>query len=197
MASWEYCGKEDTRVDGPLDHGVPPAARNVKGETKKRNEMLLKKGPKQAVQDGDIPFEKLPQLMKAYQLYAGLQKYEPLPKLENEWHYGESGAGKSKHVREKYKDAYVKTNTKWFDNYMGEDTVIIEEMGPNQIGAHHMKQWADHYEFPAEVKGGIVNIRPKRIIVTSNYSIRECWDKPEDYLPIERRFTQHHYSKLT
>lgn len=37
LASWKYCGKEDTRIEGPLDFGIPPAARNVKGDTASRN----------------------------------------------------------------------------------------------------------------------------------------------------------------
>lgn len=37
LAAWRYCGKEDTRVDGPLEFGVPPASRNIKGDTKARN----------------------------------------------------------------------------------------------------------------------------------------------------------------
>jgi hypothetical protein len=42
--AWEYCGKEDTRVEGPVEYGVPPAAKNRAGDTKKRNAMLLEKG---------------------------------------------------------------------------------------------------------------------------------------------------------
>jgi hypothetical protein len=53
--SWEYCGKADSRVEGPVEFGVPPAALNRKGDLKKRNLMLLEKGPAKAVEDGDIP----------------------------------------------------------------------------------------------------------------------------------------------
>ena len=34
----EYCNKEDTRVDGPWEYGIRPARKNVKGDTKRRNE---------------------------------------------------------------------------------------------------------------------------------------------------------------
>lgn len=43
--SWAYCGKEDTRVSGPVDYGVPPAQRNKAGNVKSRNELLLSKTP--------------------------------------------------------------------------------------------------------------------------------------------------------
>ena len=68
-----------------------------------------------------------------------------------------------------YKDAYIKGNNIWWDGYDGQDVVIIEEMGPKQINANHMKQWADHYPFSAESKGASVKIRPQKIVVTSNY----------------------------
>lgn len=44
LASWRYCGKKDTRIEGPLEHGIPPASRRVTGDTKERNEMLINKG---------------------------------------------------------------------------------------------------------------------------------------------------------
>ncbi|WP_445769545.1 hypothetical protein [Rheinheimera sp.] len=53
--SWEYCGKVETRVEGPVEFGIPPAAKNRAGDTRKKNAMLLEKGAVAAVNDGDIP----------------------------------------------------------------------------------------------------------------------------------------------
>lgn len=33
MKAWVYCGKEDTRLEGPMEHGIPPASKAVKGDT--------------------------------------------------------------------------------------------------------------------------------------------------------------------
>jgi len=41
MKLFEYCQKGDTRVEGPLVHGMPPAKRNEKGDVKKQNELLM------------------------------------------------------------------------------------------------------------------------------------------------------------
>jgi len=62
LASWRYCGKDDTRVEGPVEFGVPPAAKNVKGDTKARNAMIIAHGVVKAVDDGLIPIEKLKQV---------------------------------------------------------------------------------------------------------------------------------------
>lgn len=69
MAAWNYCGKEDTRLEGPLEHGVPPAAKNVKGDTAARNKMILEYGPLKAVEEGLIPIEKFKQAEQSIRLF--------------------------------------------------------------------------------------------------------------------------------
>lgn len=64
LAAWRYCHKEDTRVEGPWEYGVPPASRAVKGDTAARNAMILK-DPVKAVEDGVIPIEKFRQVIQS------------------------------------------------------------------------------------------------------------------------------------
>lgn len=59
-----------------------------------------------------------------------------------------------------------------------------------------MKRWADHYKFTAEVKGGATNLRPKRIVVTSNYHPRDIFEDPLVLAAIERRFDIIHKIKI-
>lgn len=189
MAAWNYCGKEDSRVEGPAEIGVPPAAKNIKGDTKARNKMILEYGIVKAVDEGLVPLEKVKQLQQGIDMYSILKKDQTNnSELLNEWHYGATGTGKSRTVRTQYPDAFIKGNNIWWCGYRAEETVTIEEMGPKQIAGHHIKIWSDHYPFKAETKGSQMLIRPKRIVVTSNYSIRECYPEPQDYEPLERRF---------
>ena len=58
MAAWNYCGKEDTRLEGPLEFGVPPASHAVKGDMKARNKMIVAMGAVKACEEGLIPIEK-------------------------------------------------------------------------------------------------------------------------------------------
>jgi len=122
------------------------------------------------------------------------RKFEPLPDLVNEWYHGPSGTGKSRKAREENPDAYIKNCSKWWCGYADQETVLIEDFNMEQAKflAHHMKLWADHYEFNAEHKGGSKKIRPKKIIVTSNYSIEEAFaeDKTGALEPLSRRFKQ-------
>ena len=96
----------------------------------------------------------------------------------NEWRCGDSGSGKSSGVRRDYGDSlYVKDATKWWDGYAGEETVVIDDWDPETTKylRRYLKIWADHYPFKAEVKGGSMEIRPKRVIVTSQYTIEMCF----------------------
>lgn len=53
-----------------------------------------------------------------------------------------------------------------------------------------LKEWADIYPFNAEFKGGSFTkgIRPKVLIVTSNYTPKELFPDPNVHLPIYDRF---------
>lgn len=111
--------------------------------------------------------------------------------LSNEWWVGPTGTGKSRRLWELHPDHYSKSLNKWWDGYNNEDIVAMEEMDPDHgkyIG-HFVKIWADRYPFSPETKGGhLKKIRPKKIIILSNYSIDECFPREQDRNPIKRRF---------
>jgi len=122
-------------------------------------------------------------------------KVQSLEVLTNEWHYGPTGTGKSRTVREKYPDAFIKDANKWWDGYNNEDVVIIEDVDIyDRALGRFFKLWGDHYSFPAESKcQGKIDIRPKKIIVTSNYHPSEIWEDNKTYDPILRRFSLFKY----
>jgi len=124
-------------------------------------------------------------------------KHAPLEHTTGEWWYGESGSGKSRTARETYPDAYIKGVNKWWDGYKGEKVVIIEDLDKFNVSiGGDLKRWCDHYSFPAEVKGGGMNIRPEKIIITSQYDISEIWDDEATVDALERRCKKRKFAIL-
>lgn len=115
--------------------------------------------------------------------------------LQHEWWYGPTGTGKSRTLWQLYPTHYAKELNKWWDGYEDEEVVAIEEWSPkNECTASFLKVWADRYPFPAQIKGGsLKKIRPKKLIVLSNYTIDQCFPAAEDRDPIKRRFKVVHF----
>lgn len=149
-------------------------------------------------------FEELdPENIKIYEyIHAKYQEVEDRPILDNIWIYGPSGCGKSSKVRNEYESFYTKGMHKWWDGYNQEEVVLLDDFDPTHGSylSYYLKIWADHYAFNAEVKGGMLRARPKTVIITSQYTIEQCF-RLKDGSPdqptidaISRRFKKLNYS---
>lgn len=106
------------------------------------------------------------------------------------WIHGLPGCGKSHAVNARYPNAYRKMANKWWDSYQNQEIVWLDDIDPDATTwiARFLKVWADKWSFMAEVKGSSRLIRPKKFIVTSNYSIEEMGFRGQDLAAIKRRF---------
>lgn len=118
-------------------------------------------------------------------------KPRDLPAVCGTWVHGSSGVGKSHSVRSLFPDLYSKNASKWWDGYQAEDTVLFDDLGTTEAGwvSRFVKIWADRYPFIADVKGGSICIRPRRFIVTSQFTIRQLFSEQTTVDALERRFT--------
>lgn len=91
----------------------------------------------------------------------------------------------------------MKLPNKWWDGYKGEENVIIDDFDKkHDCLGYHLKIWSDMYAFPAEIKGSTVRIRPKKIVVTSNYSLDAIWPDVETLGALRRRFHVIHFTDV-
>lgn len=127
---------------------------------------------------------------------AQLPAHLPHTKIApNFWYYGPTGTGKSHRARRanaddvEEEDFYYKMNNQWWENYENQDNILIEDVGQSHLWmGDHLKIWADRYAFRARVLFSSIVLRPKKIVVTSNYHPKDLWPDPAVHLPIMRRF---------
>lgn len=185
----EYCKKDKQYTE----HGKIPLA---KGECEKQRWQSALVSAKAGKVDEIPPDIYIRNLTSIHKIVSQYQRIPPsIEVLDNWWYVGPTGTGKSLTARKENPDYYIKLNNKWWDGYYGQSCVIIEEWGPEHwMLAGFLKQWADHHPFSAEVKGGTTCIRPSKIIVTSNYTLEQCFGNDHSILdPLIRRFKVKHF----
>jgi hypothetical protein len=190
-----YCGKlrpEDAEPNAVFyERGDIPLSSREKGDMERaryeRAWSLAKAGDIEAI-DSDI----------RVRLYAGLRRIERdyMPSVERLeapcgiWIYGLAGAGKSRSVLDRYPDVYPKPRNVWWDGYQREPVVCVDDVDRYDVRLGGMlKSWADAHPFIGEIKGNSVKIRPKKLIVTSQYRIEDIWEDEETRDALRRRFT--------
>lgn len=120
-----------------------------------------------------------------------LKTKHPYITTKHLWFHGASRTGKTLMARSAFPSAYLKNaSNKWWDGYNNHDVVIMEDFDKAHVyNGYYLKIWADGYSFQAEKKGAHTGtIRPKLIIVTSNYKPSDIWNDEETLAPILNRF---------
>lgn len=104
---------------------------------------------------------------------------QPTVSRENvsvQWYVGKPGTGKSRRAHEELPEAYVKDpRTKWWNGYLLETDVIIDDFGPNGIDINHLLRWFDRYKCLVESKGGMLPLHAIKFIITSNFMPSDCF----------------------
>jgi len=120
--------------------------------------------------------------------------------------YGKTGTGKS---REAYKDHTDETHyvlprpqggNMWFDGYNGQETIIIDDFSHADYSLTKLLNLLDRYAHNVPIKGGMIAMLAKNIIITSNYSPLDIYkgvDNPEHRNALYRRInTYKHFISL-
>jgi len=171
-----YCKKEDQFTEW----GVCPADSGGAGNKARWDhaKSAAMSGDLEAV-DSQIFIQHYGSLQRIRDRYMKPPEHLPIGVVCGVWIMGEPGTGKSHYARETIAGGvfFDKPLNKWWDGYAGQDNVILDDVGRAEgkwMGGL-LKRWADRYYFPAEIKGYTMTVRPKKIIVTSNYDITEVF----------------------
>lgn len=106
------------------------------------------------------------------------------PDVAVEWVHGAPGVGKSRYAHAKYPNAYIKEpRTKWWNGYLQEKEVIIDDFGPGGIDINHLLRWFDRYKCLVECKGGMLALHATKFIVTSNFRPSEIFKWGDEVNP--------------
>lgn len=193
----DYASKDDTRVDGPWKLG------KIGGESGKRSDLEV---VAQAVlQDGAKPSDVARDHGRSFIMYhKGIQALwasSLLPRLLDSqatatFVFGPTGTGKSRLLGDTLgRTAYWKDNSKWWDDYRGETTVLWDDFRGGSASFSTMLRLVDRYPIRVEYKGGSVQLQAKDWVFTSNKAPWGLW-KITDQDPWFRRITTVIYKDL-
>jgi len=108
--------------------------------------------------------------------YLTIQQPIERPDIHVLWIYGPPGVGKSREAHSTLPSAYIKEpRTKWWNGYLLEKEVIIDDFGPGGIDINHLLRWFDRYKCMVENKGGMIPLYACNFIVTSNFHPRQIF----------------------
>lgn len=148
---------------------------------------------------GDLEFidQKYPKVFNTSyrnikQMRTDYMKRKPdLDSVCGTWYHGTSNVGKTTLISKLYPGAYLKrAQNKWFDGYNDEDVVVVDDLDKTHTYmAYELKKLADAFCYMVEVKNDSRYIRPKKCVVTSQYTIEQIWfGEPETIVALNRRF---------
>lgn len=193
----EYCRKEEGRLDGPFESGEKAPGAGARTDLAVVAAAVKAGASMQEIADKyETTFILHGKKIEHWRsvLHSTPYTHET---VRGVWFYGPPGTGKSHTARERYPNAYVKMQNKWWDGYAGEHHVLLDDFdmnGGDKLG-HYMKIWADKYACSGEVKNSMLQLQHRVLVVTSNYHPNQIWEG-EMLKAIERRFTFTHFDKL-
>lgn len=178
----DYCGKDDTRVEGPWEAGTKPR----QGQ---RTDLLKCKS---IIDDGgglkDLFQKEFTNTVKHHRgliLYMQVVNKDRFRKWQTKSYiyYGAAGTGKSEAAKIETEEwgggtfwLSLESGTGgkiWWDGYDGEENVVIDEFHC-QMKLTDIKKLIDSTPYQVPIKCGFVQMLAKRVWILSNVMI-DCW----------------------
>ncbi len=193
--SVKYCEKEESRIDGPWEHGERPKGQGNRSDIESfRTDVLAGMCDRDLARNHFAFMLRYPNGVKNIRLTLGIDRTKFSQTLV---FYGPPGSGKSFHARllashgtgNYYMVPMPKRGEKlWFDGYDGEPTIIIEDFN-GEVARSVLLRLFDESPMSLPVKGSHVSLRNGSFIVTANSHPLQ-WYSNIGLGPLERRLAE-------
>lgn len=177
-AAIAYCSKEDTRIEGPWIFGEP----KNQGQRQDLDAVKadLDKGYtiKRIADEHFHTWVRYPAALKQYRRMNQGRRNWPMQLI---FLIGPTGTGKTKEAMRLVSglpdhDVYFKDLGKWWDEYDGQHTVVLDEFYGNWMPFSVLLRLCDRTPMSVECKGATVEFTSRRLIFTSNQDPSEWYD---------------------
>lgn len=178
-----YCSKEDTRVEGPWKVG----------KVLKKGQRTDLEGLKRTIDERRDPWDehfgtmlRYHKGIEAYKIHRMMYRSE-ITKVEVR--FGDPGTGKTEGTLLRYPDSYWKPSSKWWDGYVDQEVVVLDEF-LGWYPFHDLLKLLDGTPLWLEKKGSQVSFLARKVVLISNREPHKWYDyegKHLDWKALERR----------
>ncbi len=204
LYSKEYASKPETRVEGPWTYGDDAGIANSQGSRSDLTTIKRKLDTGASMKEiTDEHFESCARYYKYFREYKRIHASPRDWEMEIIVLVGTTGSGKTRWVYDTYGKDNVysvpeaKGSGTYWDDYDGQETVLVDEMYGKRFSHGFLLRLCDRYQFTVPVHQSAVNFSSKRIIFTSNVHPKEWYTVMYDrtmtsfyHGPLHRRMVQ-------
>lgn len=93
------------------------------------------------------------------------------------WWFGPTGSGKSQRAYTTFgMAAYTKMDGQWWDGYMGEDVVILDDYRTNLCPFNYLLRMLDRYPMRVQTKGSSIELSATTFVITTTSRPEALWN---------------------
>ena len=168
----DYCSKEGGIPESFKEYGEMPRQGSRSDLARVAEAVIAGKDLAEVALDHPTEFMKYSGGIKCFQSLVRTRPRNSAVVPTVHWWFGPTGVGKSRKAFACYPDAYVKMNNQWWDGYVGQTAVIIDDYRPSLCTFQELLRILDRYPMRIQTKGSSCELSATVFVITTT-------DRPE------------------